>query len=575
MLRFFYSKEDEEKVPVVYRKKIPIIVYMSIMLIVYFLVTSFFRYRSDPDRALVFMFAVFATSMTFLVALFLVKFRYYQIASYLATLATLLNAGWTGFLLPVDHPADLYRLAMYIIGSIIGNSMVALHKRQTQFYTVVSMGFYSFITLTHFSSSLGGFEGPLRQYYITTMILMAAINFTVLLIERLNTQLITDIQSYSDHLEEMVETRTEQLAESNTQLIKRQKEMERNLWLAQRIQHNILPGEKTYPQRKELKFGSRYHSLDAIGGDFFDIIRMGKNSYGFLIADVSGHGVPAAMITTMAKVSFNSNSAFETSPGEICRLVNLDIFKLLGGEMSHYLTAYLGVLDLETGTFKYTNAGHHPTVLFRADTQEMRRLGSPGPFLGFSEDVEFPTEETKLEPGDKLLLFTDGIIEAMNNEREMYDYERFLKFIQTHSNLPAKDFVDGLLESVQAFCGSAPPDDDRAVLLIHYLGDSEVVIQEAQTVKAEKSEWKELLREAVDLAKSSRLQESVDLLESLYARWPEKAKIAHVYSTILYKMGKYARAKEVITEALVKNENDYDLNTLMVTLNKKIATPNS
>jgi serine phosphatase RsbU (regulator of sigma subunit) len=281
-----------------------------------------------------------------------------------------------------------------------------------------------------------------------------------------------DVKSQNEHLEEMIEQRTHELYQMNTALKQFTEKVMDELEMARRIQEEILPNESTYPKRSEFKVSSRYLAMESIGGDFFDIIRIGKNGYAFLIADVSGHGVPAALITTMAKVSFIDNSAWDREPAEVCSLVNEEICRLIGNMGYYYITAYYGIINLENGVFQYTNAGHHPAILFRSHSKTIERLNSRGSILGVFEDIQYHTASAQLREGDRIILFTDGLIEARSPDLELYGYERLYRYIIDNHKLPPKEFVTGMMEDVNNYCNKLPPEDDRAVLCVDFIARS-------------------------------------------------------------------------------------------------------
>ncbi len=339
-----------------------------------------------------------------------------------------------------------------------------------------------------------------------------------------------EIKEYNEHLEDMVKSRTKELDEANKKLIeeeealirfttelneqtmsigKIEKELEHKnellnnaneeltllnanlfeeLKMAKRVQENIIPDETKFPKRREISLSSEYLSMETIGGDLYDVIKIKNNLYGFLIADVSGHGIPAALITTMAKVSFTTYSQKEIPPDEVCKNVNRDFMDLIG-DLVYYLTAYYGVLDLETGLFQYTNAGHHAALHYIKRTGEIKKLDSQGNLIGaYPFDVEFGTNQTILEDGDRVLLFTDGIVEAKDPFDQLYGYGRLYEYIYKNSYLQPKEFVKGLIRSVDAFCDGRPPDDDRAILYFefhHKNSQNEIIsVEKAETVNS-------------------------------------------------------------------------------------------
>lgn len=394
--------------------------------------------------------------------------------------------------------------------------------------------------------------------------------------DRFNKMLDT-LQEYTESLEEKVQERTRELAEANEVLRQQKEEMERNLRIAQKIQLKLIPNENTYPKREELSFSSLYTAMDAIGGDIFDIIRTGRHSFGLLMADVSGHGVPAALVTAMAKVSFNTHAqAYGVRPAEVCAKVNHDIASLLGDDYSHYLTAFFGILDLEKSTFIWSNCGHHPAILLRGE--QVIRLGSPGPFIGFVEDAEFFDESIEIRRGDRIILFTDGIVEARNAKDEQFDIDRLIQTCLRNRTQTAAVFIKNLLHELKVFCGDEKQDDDRAVLVVDYLqkvdaeghATPEVDIQAGKLYRSERKELKAHLQEVAVLIKSQRYQDAHALAQELYSEHPDNVQVVSYLSLILYRLGQYERALEVLKKAYDQKVADDNVKAFMAKIQEKL-----
>lgn len=269
-----------------------------------------------------------------------------------------------------------------------------------------------------------------------------------------------EIKQYNTHLEEMVAERTKELNEKNEQLLE-------DLRMAQKVQHGMIPNKDTLPDIKEIKFGTKYIALESIGGDLYDVIKLDEGKYGLLIADVSGHGVPAALVSSMAKVSFSTNARNYDTTGKICHRVNNEIYHLIG-HLEYDLTAFFSIIDIKEQTIQFTNAGHHPALLYRASENKIYELEALSGFIGLMENIEFDEREAQIKHGDKILYFTDGIIEAANEQEELYDVKRFKNYILKHGHKEAYAFVEGLIKEVQEFCGTKAPDDDIALLCIDF-----------------------------------------------------------------------------------------------------------
>jgi len=288
------------------------------------------------------------------------------------------------------------------------------------------------------------------------------------------------IHQYNQTLEKRVDERTEELRLANEELLRDRAEMERQLIMARRVQQNLLPGQDTFPQSGALRFGSAYASMEAVGGDFYDVFALDDERYGFLIADVSGHGMPASLITTMAKVSFHTHAVEgTTATDEVLAQVNAEMVEFIG-DLEYFVSAFFAIYDARSGTLRYTNAGHHPALLTRESTSEIAPLDSKGIFIGCFPAPRYDQQAIQIESGDRLVLFTDGVIDARNPQREQFEYERFLTSIRTHRQAGAQDFVQGILEDVATFMDGADPEDDRAVLCVDFV---EVPSKEATPLK--------------------------------------------------------------------------------------------
>jgi len=273
------------------------------------------------------------------------------------------------------------------------------------------------------------------------------------------------IDNYSENLENLVEKRNSELIKINKDLADVNDKMKSELVMAQNIQKAIIP--KYFPSEDLIKVTGSYIPMEELGGDYYDVFKISQNKVGILIVDVSDHGVPAALITAMAKVSFIYYSTENRNTAQIVKLVNDELYKIIGN--MEYLTAFFGIIDLKEGILEYTNAGH-TDILILDDKLSFTYLQTNSFFIGLSDKADFISSFFKLAPRYKLFLYTDGLIEAKNGENELYSLERFKKVILNNQNLQIKDIKENIIEDMYNFKGNHFLDDDITLLIIQIAG---------------------------------------------------------------------------------------------------------
>lgn len=271
------------------------------------------------------------------------------------------------------------------------------------------------------------------------------------------------------NLEQEVENRTKELYQTNDALKIRNSQLIKDLEVARKFQLSFIPTQEQLPQSFDLHVVGDYFSVEHVGGDLYDVMELAPRVYGFLMADVSGHGVPAAMITTMVKLYFNAHVKKGLSPGEVCAKVNNHLLETMGYS-SHYLTAFFGILNLSNGEFSYACAGHIPPLIFRAKTQTCKKITAQGVFIGIFKDSVYETKTIFLEPNDRLLIFTDGVIETRSNGKSILNYEYLEDFLKnSHQHrLSLPEALKHLIGELKLFRDTAPVKDDRAILFLEY-----------------------------------------------------------------------------------------------------------
>ncbi len=238
------------------------------------------------------------------------------------------------------------------------------------------------------------------------------------------------------------------------------KEME----LAKRIQQYIIP--KDFSHIEYPVISGRYLPIEDIGGDFFDCYQLPDDKYGFLIADVVGHGIPAALIMTMSKMTFNVYSALYDKPDKVMDIVNRSIRGLLLD--NQYVTSFYIVYDNRKKRIHFTNAGHVKVLYYRASKKRILGLDSNGFFLGITEQNSYDAKSLPVEEGDRIFLYTDGMTEIKNSNNEDYGENRLAKSIIKNSGIRGDDFCNAILRDVSLFTALDERNDDIAFLSIEF-----------------------------------------------------------------------------------------------------------
>jgi sigma-B regulation protein RsbU (phosphoserine phosphatase) len=276
----------------------------------------------------------------------------------------------------------------------------------------------------------------------------------------LNTAVQT-IRDYQHNLERKVEERTAELRAANEALHAKDSLIQMELDFAAEIQKGIIPAQ--IEEWNGLKFYGYYKPMEKVSGDYYDVFPTQGNKLGILMADVSGHGVPAALITTMAKVAFARSASTTSSPAKTFEEVNTQLLRLVTTQ--DYLTAFYLTID-ETHSFLYANASHQQAKIVRNKTIEA--LDTGGLFVGAMHEANesYEEKEGRLYAGDRLFLYTDGLIEIRNPGGEEFGAERFDALLIAASELPAEQAVPFIIEEVFRFAAGVKPNDDMSILMI-------------------------------------------------------------------------------------------------------------
>jgi len=265
-------------------------------------------------------------------------------------------------------------------------------------------------------------------------------------------------------------------------IIKDQKErMESELNIGREIQMSMIPLKfPPFPDRDEFSIYAALEPAREVGGDFYDYYFLDEERLCFCIGDVSGKGVPAALFMAMARTLIKSRAYDDTSTASILTHVNDELSA--DNESCMFVTIFSGILNVKTGELLYTNAGHNPPYLRRRDGALQRLDQRHGPAIGAMEGMVYKEERDRLEPGDLLFLYTDGVTEAMDVEHQLFSEDRLMDLLASMDTNDADSAVDRTVAAVRAFEGDAEQADDITVLGLRFQGQPEDALMAKQRI---------------------------------------------------------------------------------------------
>jgi len=238
--------------------------------------------------------------------------------------------------------------------------------------------------------------------------------------------------------------------------------MERELQMARQVQASLIP--TSMPQVPGWELASDWRPALEVAGDFFDLVATEDGQLSLVIADVSGKGMPASLFMVFARSVLRASMEQAASPAEGLARAN----RLIAQESraSAFVTLFYARLTVQTGDLTYVNAGHNPPLLFRSATGEIVLLTRTGMAMGVLDDISYEQESVRLEPGDTLLFYTDGLTEAFNSDREEFGMERLKQVVREHQGGSAGGLVTALEAAVDGFTSGAPASDDITLLAL-------------------------------------------------------------------------------------------------------------
>ncbi|MDY3213841.1 MAG: SpoIIE family protein phosphatase [Ruminococcus sp.] len=300
---------------------------------------------------------------------------------------------------------------------------------------------------------------------------MAKINRSLAKITSGNLDTVVDVRtneefaSLSDDINSTVLTLKRYIAEAAARI-------DKELEFAKTIQHSAIPTVfPPYPGHSEFDIYAAMDTAKEVGGDFYDFYFVGENKLGFLIADVSGKGIPAAMFMMTAKTIIKSYAESGKSVDEVFTIANEKLCE--SNEAGMFVTAWFGMLDLLTGKVAFVNAGHNPPLVRHKDSTFDYLKSKPSFVIAGIEGMKYRRNEFFLSPGDEIYLYTDGVTEATDSENRLYGEERLVRFLNTLHGLSGEEICHAVKDDVADFVGDAPQFDDITMLYLKYNGGGE------------------------------------------------------------------------------------------------------
>lgn len=274
-----------------------------------------------------------------------------------------------------------------------------------------------------------------------------------------------EFSSLSDDINSTVDTLKKYIADAAARI-------DAELAFAKAIQSNALPSVfPPYPNHKEFDLWASMDTAKEVGGDFYDFYFVNEETLAFLIADVSGKGIPAAMFMMNAKAVLKSYAESGLDVNKVFTLANEKLCE--GNDAGMFVTAWMGLLNIKTGAVSFANAGHNPPLVKHADGSFEYLKVRAGFVLAGMEGVKYRKNDLQLDAGDVIYLYTDGITEATNVNNELYGEDRLLNLLNAHKEATMEELLALIKEDVFAFTGDAPQFDDITMLAIKFNGTKE------------------------------------------------------------------------------------------------------
>ena len=288
----------------------------------------------------------------------------------------------------------------------------------------------------------------------------------------INISKITEIESLGKSINKM-EIDIAKYINNLTEITKEKERIGTELRLASVIQEESVPNEfPAYPDKKEFNLYASMSTAKEVGGDFYDFYLVDDNHLALVMADVSGKGIPAALFMMSTKILISENLLAHKSPKEVLNTVNNRVCQT--NKTNMFITVWIGILEISTGKLVCSNAGHEYPIIYRNGKKFEVLKDKHGIVVGAFENYQYKEYELKLEKGDKIFVYTDGLVEATNSKNEMFGLDNTLASLNKLGNEDVKKTLEKLKKDVDTFVDEAVQFDDLTMLMLEYNGKKKV-----------------------------------------------------------------------------------------------------
>lgn len=282
-----------------------------------------------------------------------------------------------------------------------------------------------------------------------------------ILTQKSKEELIREIEAKNKELEASFEN----LKRTNME----KSRMENELNVAKEIQLSMLPLEfPAFPLRKDIDIYANLIPAREVGGDFYDFYFLDEVNIGIVVGDVSGKGVPAALMMAVCKTLLKSRASTDKSTASILTHVNNEMAK--DNKQSMFVTIFMGILNTYTGEMTYSNAGHNPTYIHKKNGELVKLKKLHGPVVAAMEQMSYRESKVQLDRGDVIFGYTDGITEAHNDQEELFSDDRLQNFLKTNDFVDPKQTVEAIIDEVRTFENGVEQFDDITAICLEYKG---------------------------------------------------------------------------------------------------------